>query len=555
MMRNRKLLIALAFALLLGWRLLPESLGPLGGQSSGPAPAGTASRGGQARATPQTVTIGSQQLQEELRPFLVLRTGQVRRGGPLVVGGQLFEPYQELELALRGEGGDDDSTLVLGTAVTDKNGVMADTSFPLPENLASGVYAVVAVPTMGGGPVEASVRVESDQTWGRLTSDTTKPYSAVGFEAGGFKPGENVAVYLDNLGTQPLSVAVASDQGDISGVLRVPFAQEGSHSVLFYGDQSRMPAEVGLTILGFYPWVVLDNYSPGPEQQVGFAGSDFAPGETVHVFFNSLESGPVAAVQVGDDGTFKAPGAVRLAPGLKGEQTLLFVGNQSQTTSEVEFTIQPYPSVLQLTLWAGPPGSEVAFVGNGFAAGEEVNAYVGEPGQGAPVSTFRADEKGNFSDAGAIRIPHDAEPGEFTLSVTGQVSGTQASVVFKVLPLSPWVEVRPDLSGGTVVVGHGFAVGEQVDLAFGQSGDKVSATAQADRQGNAEFPSMEVPREGERGTSIQLKGRDSGGEARTNYYAGPPAESGGEPESPGSLEFRPEETPGAATPTARPARR
>ncbi|MHB0868805.1 MAG: hypothetical protein ACYC66_02220 [Chloroflexota bacterium] len=557
MLRNRKLLIALALALLLGWRLLPQPLSPFGGPSPGPAPAGTAARGsGQATPTPQTVVIGAQQLQEQLNPFLVLRTGSVRRGGPLVLGGLSFQPNQELAITLRRQGGGDDSALELGTVMSDKNGVVADASFPLPENLPSGSYTVAAAPTIGGvAPVETAVQVESEQTWARLTSDTTKPNSAVGFEAGGFKPGESVSIHLDNLGTEPLTTVLASDQGDISGVLRVPLAQEGSHTILFYGDQGKMPATVGLTILGFYPWVVLDNYSPGPEQQVGFAGSDFAPGESVHVFFNSLESGPVATVQVDDDGTFKAPGAVKLAPGLKGEQMLLFVGNQSQTEAEVAFTIQPYPSVLQLSLWAGPPGSEVGFVGNGFAAGEEVNGYMGEPGEGSPVSTFRADEKGNFSGAGAFRIPHDARAGELTLSVTGQVSGTQASVTFKVLPLSPWVEVRPDLSGGTVVVGHGFAPGEQVDLAFGESGDKARSTAQTDRQGNAEFPSMEIPREGEKGTAILLKGRASGGEARTNYYAGPPAEGAGESESPGSLEFRPDGTPTGATPTAQPARR
>ncbi len=551
-LRNRTLLVILALALLVVVRVMPLPQIPIGGGSQpNQSPAGTATKGrGQATPTVRPVALGSQQVKEQLHPFLVLRTGTVRRGGPLVVGGQSFQPNQELAMTMKRQGDDGDAALELGTLTADKNGVVPDSSVQLPEGLSSGTYTITATPTMGGSPVETSVRVESDQTWGKLTSDTAKPSGAAGFEGGGFKPGETVYLYLDSLASQPLATVQASDQGDVSGVLRVPLAREGSHTILFYGDQSRMPAIVDLTILGFHPWVVLDNYSPGPEQQVGFAGSDFAPGERVHVFFNSLASGPVAAVQVADDGTFKAPGAVKLAPGVQGQQKMIFVGDASQVEAEVDFTIQPYPSVLQLTLWAGPPGSEVAFVGNGFAAGEEIRAYLGKPGQGTPVSTFHADEKGNFSGAGAFRVPRDTKVGELTVSATGQVSGTQASVTFKVLTLSPWADVKQDPSGGTVIGGHGFAVGEQVDLMVGQS-DKAQATAEADKQGNVLFPAMQLPPGGNDGTSIRLKGKDSSGEAKTNYYGSGPSERSGESGNPGAgnLEFRPAGTPGSGTPT------
>lgn len=327
-------------------------------------------------------------------------------------------------------------------------------------------------------------------------------------------------------------------------------ALEASHTILFYGEQSGMPVATDLSVLGFYPWVELDNYSPGPEQSVGFAGMDFAPGEKVYVFLNSLESGPVAAVRVGDDGTFKAPGALALAPGVQGTHTLIFIGAESQLNVQAEFTVQPYAGSLELTAYAGPPGSEVAFIGSGFARGEEVKAYMGQPGDGKLIATFTADDKGTFHGAGSFRVPRDAKAGELTLSVVGQVSGVQSSVVYSVLPIGPWAEVKQDQSGRIVVAGHGFAPGEEVEMVVGKSGSALPATATADRNGNAQFPPQEVSREGAEPISILLKGKESGGEAEAEHYGGPSPETGGEPtpQEHGGLEFEPESAPPTAEP-------
>ncbi|HEX2987134.1 MAG TPA: hypothetical protein VHS06_03075, partial [Chloroflexota bacterium] len=493
-------------------------------------------------------------------PFLIVRAGSVKRGAEVVVGGQSFQPYQELSITIKPSG--DGKPLGLGTVTADKNGVVADSSLGLPQELGTGDYTVVATPTKGGASVEASLRVISDQTWTKLTADTAKTGGAVGYDGGGFAPGEIVSMHLDSLGTDAIGTVQATDQGTIAGAVRLPLAGEGSHTLLFYGDQTKTPAITDVSIVGFHPWVVLDNYSPGPEEQVGFAGSDFAPGETVYVFLNDLKSGPVDSVEVASDGSFKAPGALKLAAGMQGKQKLLFVGSQTQMASEADFQVLPYPGALQLTLYAGPPGSEVAFTGSGFSAGEEVTAYIGEPGNGTKVSTFKADAKGAFSGAGSFRIPRDTKAGDVSLSVAGQVSGTQPSVSFKVLSLSPWAEVKQDRSGMAVVVGHGFAVGEAVDLFVGGAGDKPVATAAADKDGNATFAPQEIRVESNKGAPVQLKGRDSGGEAKANYYGGGAPEStpaaGGQPPAgqptsgagnqSGGIEFRPDTTPGAATP-------
>ncbi|MGI5837844.1 MAG: hypothetical protein ACOX87_15315, partial [Chloroflexota bacterium] len=337
------------------------------------------------------------------------------------------------------------------------------------------------------------------------------------------------------------------------GVLRIPLASEGNHTVLLNGEDSQMPVITELSVLGFYPWVELDNYSPGPEQNVGFAGIDFAPGEVVYVFLNSTAAGPVMVVQAGEDGTFKAPGALKLSPGIQGEHKLIFVGSQSQVNVETDFTIQPYPGALELTLYAGPPGSEVAFIGNGFASGEEVHAYIGEPGSGQQVATFTADEKGTFHGAGAFRVPRDVQADDLTLSVAGQVSGVQASVVFSVIPLSPWLEAKQDRSGRIVVVGHGFAAGEEVEMVVGKD-EAPTAAATADRSGNVQFEPQQLPEGIDGAILLQLKGRDSGGQAQFEYYASPPPEGGEQPgnQETGGLEFELEQVSPDATPAASP---
>lgn len=559
MLRDWKTLLILALSTMLVLRMIPweSAAGPAGlplGPSGGGSSADFADKSrGRVQPTSSPAVVDPQRLKGQLNPFLVLRAGVVRRGAPVVVGGGGFAPNQELVVTMQREG--DTTPLELGAVRADKNGVLSDVSLPLPEGVAAGTYRIVATPSLGGPAVEASLSVDSGQTWGRLTSETAKPKGAVGFEGGGFLPGENVSLQLDSLGNAPLATVQASERGDVSGVLRIPLANEGSHLVLFYGDQSRMPVTTELSVLGFYPWVELDNYSPGPEQAVGFAGMDFAPGEKVYVFLNSLEAGPVMAVQVGADGTFKAPGALSLAPGVQGKQKLIFVGSQSQADVQAEFTVQPYPGALELTLYAGPPGSEVAFIGNGFAKGEEVYAYIGPPERGQKVSAFTADEKGTFHGAGGFRVPRDAKAGELTLSVAGQVSGVQASVVFSVLPISPWAEAKRDQAGRLVVIGHGFAPGEEVEVTLGKDGAKPVAVATVDRSGNAQFEPQEVPREGEGPILIQLKGRESGGQAKMEHYASPAPEGGGQPgnQEQSGLEFELEGGSPGATPTTRPA--
>lgn len=563
MLRDWKTVLILVLSALLILRIVPWdfgsggggiSLGPPGSDAPDDATTQSADR---ARPTSSPATVDPQRFNEELHPFLILRAGVVRSGGPVVVGGNGFAPNQELIVTMLREG--DTTPLELGVVRTDKNGVLPDAALPLPEGVAPGSYRVQAAPTLGGPMVESSLFVDTSQTWGRLTSETGKPRGVVGFEGGGFVPGENVSLHLDSLGNAPLASVQASEMGDVSGVLRVPLASEGSHTVLFYGDQSQMPVITELSILGFYPWVELDNYSPGPEQSVGFAGMDFAPGETVYVFLNSTATAPVMAVQVGQDGTFKAPGALRLSPGVQGEHKLIFVGSQSQVDVEAEFTVQPYPGTLELTLYAGPPGSEVAFIGNGFASGEEVHAYLGapDPDKGKQIATFETDEKGTFHGVGTFRVPRDVEAGELTLSVVGQVSGVQASVVFSVIPLTPWLEAKQDQSGRIVVVGHGFAAGEEVEMVVGKDGTSPIVVATADRNGNAQFEPQQLPEVSEGAILLQLKGRESGGQAEMEYYTSPAPEGGEQPgnQDSGELEFELEPGTPSATPTESPTGR
>ncbi len=562
--RHKTAVAVAAVAIFFGLRLLPSPGAitdkiPGGSGQANPSGGSGAAKG---KATPPPITIDPSQAKAQQNPFLILRAGTVQRGAEVVVGGQSFQPNQELAITIKPSG--DAKPVGLGTVTADKNGVVADSSLGLPQDLGAGDYTVAATPTRGGGnPVEATLHVVSDQTWIKLTSDTAKTGTAVGFEGGGFAPGETVSMHLDSLGTTPIGTVQASDQGTIAGAVRLPLADEGTHTLFFYGDQTRKPAIIDVSVIGFHPWVVLDNYSPGPEEQVGFAGTDFAPGERVYVFLNDLKSGPVDSVEVAADGTFKAPGALKLAAGMQGKQKLLFVGSQTQMAAEADFQVLPYPGALQLTLYAGPPGSEVAFTGSGFSAGEEVTAYIGEPGTGTKVSTFKADAKGTFQGAGSFRIPRDTKAGDITLSVAGAVSGTQPAVSFKVISLSPWAEVKQDRSGKAVVVGHGFAVGEAVNLIIGGTTDKPVGTAAADKDGNATFTPQEIQVQSDKGTQLQLKGSDSGGEAKANYYGGGAPEStpvaGNEPPSgqpsggnggqSGGIEFRPDTTPGAATPT------
>ena len=175
----------------------------------------------------------------------------------------------------------------------------------------------------------------------QLDAYTGKPTHHFSFSGSGFVPGEQVDIYLGDPTTGPLATVVANNTGEITGRnMVIPPVGPGDYTLSFVGLISHRPAAVGFNVQGFHPWAVLDNYYITPHSGVGFAGTDFVPGEVVQVFLNTRLSQPVAQVTADGDGRFRIANAFSL-PDLTGNNQLIFVGQQSQTEVTATFAAAP----------------------------------------------------------------------------------------------------------------------------------------------------------------------------------------------------------------------
>jgi hypothetical protein len=118
------------------------------------------------------------------------------------------------------------------------------------------------------------------------------------------------------------------------------------------------------------------------------------------------------------------------------------------------------PPTVALDTYTATPGQVVGFAGNGFIAGEQVHVSLGKPA--TLLASVRATDLGAVS--GQVKIPALA-PGTYTMTLTGSVSQTPASVGFNIQGFAPWVVLnRYAINSGEGVgfIGQGFAAGEPV---------------------------------------------------------------------------------------------
>jgi hypothetical protein len=194
--------------------------------------------------------------------------------------------------------------------------------------LAAVVLALASGPAAAQS-VAQTPDVHLDQNWGRSAQ-------ALAVTGAGFAPNEAVDV---SLGDQSLTTVTADAEGRLlHASISIPYLNAGDYTLSFVGQTSRTPVSVGYSVQGVRPWVVLHNYYVAPQSGVGFDGNDFAPGETVAVYLNSMLTSPVAQVTADGEGRFAMANALSPA-NLTGANQLIFVGQQSQTQLTVTFTV------------------------------------------------------------------------------------------------------------------------------------------------------------------------------------------------------------------------
>jgi hypothetical protein len=354
---------------------------------------------------------------------------------------------------------------------------------------------------------------------------SVKSNHTFGFSGSGFAPGEQVEVRIGGLGGTPLATFPADLQGEVTAQnVPLPLVQAGDYTVYFVGQQSRNPVSVGFNIQGFSPWVVLDGYSLAPYSVVGFRGQDFVPGDPVEVYLDKADGQPLLRLAADGDGQFAVKNAFALPDLAHGDHQLLFFGKKSGANITAKFVVLPFSPGLQLTNYAGRPGTSISFTGDGWARNETLHVLIGE-GR-TQVATFQSDATGAFSDGGLFRLPIGTVAGGVPLTVRGNVSQAEVTVWYQALELKPSAELTAYKGPpGTVVAftGRAFAGGETVRVHLQDRGGTELGSGVASEDGTVENIGA-YPIDGNWGDDIHfvLVGEASHAEGATDFKIATP---------------------------------
>jgi hypothetical protein len=454
---------------------------------------------------------------------VLLRSTDITTGARINYQAQGFAPSEQTNVTIEDPQGDVEASL--DSATMNQDGNLDEISVTVPEGLGPGEHLLHVIGLTSGRSARTRFTLHQITPAISMATYSAKSDHMFGFSGSGFAPGEVVDVRLGGLGGDPLASFQCDDQGSVVAEnVPLPLVQPGDYQLYFVGERSQLPVSVSFNIQGFSPWVVLDSYAVPPYSTIGFTGQDFVPGDQVEVYLGRQVGEPLFRVEADANGQFAVQSAFALPALAQGDQALVFVPHQSGPQIIAKFVVLPFSPGLQLTSYAGRPGSRIALTGMGWARDETLQVYVGETDKQLAtklVATFQADDSGEFTAAGAFRLPIDTPAGGVPVTVRGAISQAQVTLWYQALELKATAELTAYHGPpGTVVsfTGRSFAAGEQVSAHLRDRGGPALATATADDEGTAATFGT-YPIDGGWGDDIHfvLVGSDSRVEAATDF--------------------------------------
>lgn len=268
---------------------------------------------------------------------VALEASDVSLDGRLTYSGHGFAAGEQTSVTVE----DDQGTVQaqLEPAHIESDGQFYVVSVPVPGGLAPGAHVLRVAGVDSGRFGRAAFTLHWQTPNVHLASYTGKATHTLSLAGSGFVPGEPVDMFLGDQTLSPVATISADGRGDITGEnIAIPQLEAGDYQLTFKGHASQTPVSVGYNVQGFHPWVVLDNYYLPTQGAVGFNGQDFVPGEAIQVYLNSRLSAPIAQVTADGDGRFSMEQAFSVTD-LKGDNQLIFVGQQSQTELTATFSV------------------------------------------------------------------------------------------------------------------------------------------------------------------------------------------------------------------------
>ncbi len=393
---------------------------------------------------PPPTNGGNAVISSDHQPFILLNPSVVRQGSTIAAIGSDFDPKAIIDFYIKQNGSDRSAHLTFVQA--DENGSFAGAVLNLPQTQPAGGFIVEARQRNSNNVAQSSGVLDVGVSNVTLGAQVGKTGDVIGVSAKGFLPGETINVYWNNVGTQPIATFQATSNGSLDvQSLTVPFGAIGANTFIFVGQKSQQPVAVPFLLLNIYPSVKLSHYALQADNMLSFSGKDFGPNETVQVYVNTPQGQPVLKIQADSQGAFtNIPGFV-IPFSLKGQQTIIFIGQQSHTPATVSFDVLPYTPNAQPSTYGGRPGTAVSFYVAGFARNEVVHIYTGatKTNPGTMVGCFQADSQGTAGGVGSYVIPPGAQPGNLSFTLTGNKSGASALATIQVMPSLTPVQTQP----------------------------------------------------------------------------------------------------------------
>jgi hypothetical protein len=265
-----------------------------------------------------------------------------------------------------------------------------------------------------------------------------QPGDTVTVSASGFGSGEKVGVFWGRVSGTPAATLTADGSGSISQAsVPVGVAPTGPTTLVLVGEKTKTTATAPYQMLGLYPVLTPHPYAVQAGHSVTLNGSGFAPGEQVLLYLNAASGTPALTTTASSGGSLSLSFVVPF--GLKGNQTLTAIGDQSRAAVDSGFDVLSYNPSAQVSTYGAMPGTTVSFYASGFAANEVVEVYLGrgQGNSGQLVSAFRVNSKGSAAAAGTYVIPNGTGPALYFTMVGQQSGGTATAKVSVTTPSQP----------------------------------------------------------------------------------------------------------------------
>jgi hypothetical protein len=450
-----KQLVAIAIAVVIVWQVgktVTQSGGKAKNAASTSSATPTFAPPTHAAPTP-TVTLGGQAVSANGGPVILVDPGLVAPGGTVSVEGSGFDAGASVAVWLRPPRSSTGALVARG--VTSKYGTL-NTGFTMPTSLTGTTTDVVA--QEAGGTKTAIAQIVTPIGVGRVVIDgkaAGQPGDTVTVSASGFGPGEKVDVYWGRVAGTPAATLTADGSGSI-GMSSVPVgvAPTGPTTLVLVGEKTKTTATAPYQMLGLYPVLTPHPYAVQPGHPVTLTGSGFAPNEQVLLYLNAASGTPALTATANSGGSLSLSFVVPF--GLKGNQTLTAIGDQSRAAVDSGFDVLSYNPSAQASTYGALPGTTISFYATGFAANEVVEVYLGrgQGNSGQLVTAFRVNSHGSAAAAGNYVIPNGIGPALY-FTLVGQQSGGTAGAKVSVttpnqpvnLPSQPPYTLPPSLGG------------------------------------------------------------------------------------------------------------